>query len=246
MSNPLLTLGPFSFLGLESPSQIYLKSSQRIAVHHLGSGRSVADALGQDCEIVTFRGIFNSTDAADRIRAINYLRDKGTPLPLTWGSRTLSVVIQKFELNYSSELWIPYKLACYVIDSIDAGTSIPMDFMLESPATQVNDILTLMKNTNLSPVSGQTAALLCLSTSNYDKAPPDALAVARKLAEVIDNQIALHDDESGSAISITESSSEAAVRVPSLIARLGQQAALVLARNRVLGVVVFAESMNSK
>src|SRR5580704_3308322 len=102
MSTPLLTLGPFSFAGLESPEQVLLKSKQRLAVHHLGSGSTAVDSLGEDFEIASFRGVFSGINAASRIRSIEYLRLQGTPLLLTWGSKTLSVLIREFELSYSS------------------------------------------------------------------------------------------------------------------------------------------------
>ena len=142
MSYPLLTLGPFSFEGLESPQKIQLKTKQRISgVHHLGSGLSAIDYLGNDYEIVSFRGIFSGQNAADRIRSIDYLRILGAPLVLSWSSGgALSVIIRQFELDYSSDRWIPYLLSCYIVRSVGSRVEYPADVMSTSPSTQVSDL----------------------------------------------------------------------------------------------------------
>jgi len=240
MSSPLLTLGPFSFEGLESPELILLKAKQRLAVHHLGSGSSITDSLGQDFETASFRGIFAGSNAATRIRSIEYLRLLGAPLPLTWGSTTLSVIIQEFELSYSSNQWVPYKLSCYVIRSRDAQAQTAPDLAFASPDTQVGDILSLLQDVDLNPTSSQIAALVELAALNYDAASPDALQQALELLSSLDNQLALP--------SFGQSTNDLGVPMSydDVVADVGQQAILGLARNRLINITVSAGCVNQQ
>jgi hypothetical protein len=240
MSSPLLTLGPFSFEGLESPELIQLKAKQRLAVHHLGSGSSITDSLGQDFETASFRGIFAGSNAATRIRSIEYLRLLGEPLPLTWGSTTLFVIIQEFELTYSSNQWVPYKLSCYVMRSRDAQVLTARDLAFASPDSQTGDILDLLQDVDLIPTSAQIAALVELAALNYDTAPLDALQQAMELLGSLDNQIASPSfAQNTNGLSILKSYGD-------IVADMGQQAILGLARNRLINITVSAECVNQQ
>lgn len=234
MSSSLLQLGPFSFDGLESPERIHLKSKRRLAIHHLGSGSTIADDLGEDLEIVTFRGIFSGTNASARIRQIENLSAGGLPQQLTWGSNSLSVIIHEFELDCFSDIWIPYKLSCCVVRSIDPGTEIQSDAIATSPFTQISDLLNLLQYTNMIPSSDETAALVSLAGLNFDTPPQDALSVAQQLIGSIDSQISSVDSE-------LENTGPEIVRITN---GFGQQANLNLARNRVMNVIINAEGVN--
>jgi hypothetical protein len=246
MSNPLLTLGPFSFEGLESPERIQIKTKQRLAVHHLGSGSSTIDYLGNDYETVSFRGIFSGVNAADRIRSIDYLRALGAPLILSWSSKALSVIITQLELDYSSELWIPYRLSCYVVQSIDAGD--PTDVMSESPSTQVSDVVGLLSNTCVNPTSGQTNALLTLATLDFDVPPPDALEQAWDLVNAIDSQLVTFNDTTQSdALGGDQGSpGENVPYLGTLVTNYGQQISLILGSNRVISVITQAQDLSQQ
>jgi len=241
----LLTLGPFSFEGLESPERVHLKSKQRFAVHRLGSGLSIADNLGEDCEVASFSGIFSGVNTADRIRSIDFLRLQGTPLTLTWGSRALSVLIHQFELDYSSDVWVPYRLSCYVVRTADPNTEIMTDITSSSAVSQVADILNLLQNTSINPTSGQTAALMALATLNYDIPLPDALEEAQQLACSIENQLAVLGDRSEDGLSVVRVLSPGRVIfAANFVAASGLQIALILARNRLLNIVVTSKDVN--
>ena len=247
MSDSLLTLGTFSFEGLESPERIHLKAKQRIAVHHLGSGVSISDCLGEDCEVISFRGIFSGLIAAERIRSIDYLRLQGQPLRLTWGSQTLSVLIQEFELDYSSNLWVPYKISCYVVRSAGPGSEVQADLVIASPVTQVGDMVDLLQGTGADPTSVQTAALTALATLNYDIPSQDALAETQYLISSINEQLEAlaavlqGSSRSGNGLTLRETP-----WIADSVANSGTEAALVLARNRVISVVVTAEGINQQ
>jgi hypothetical protein len=243
MSNPLLTLGSFSFEGLESPQKIQIKSKQRLAIHHLGSGLTTTDYLGDDSQVASFRGIFSGTNAGDRISSIDYLRRRGDPLALIWGPNALSVIIQKFELDYSSNLWVPYMLTCFVVRSAVSGMTILADATSASPVSQVSDMLSLLQNTNVDPTSGQTSALVTLTTLNYDTPPADALGQVQALVSLIDDQLATfgtvsQGDETSGGSFYGETNA-----ISDMVANLRLQTALILARNRVMDAVVRAEGV---
>jgi hypothetical protein len=247
MPNSLLTLGAFSFEGLEAPEHIQLKTKQRLAVHHLGSGASTVDYLGDDCEIVSFRGIFSGLNTADRIRSIDYLRVLGAPQVLSWNSRMLSVIIDLFELDYSSDRWIPYRISCYVVRSINAGFDDPTDVLFMSPATQVSDMLDLLANTPINPSPGQTEALLTLATLNFDTPPSGAVDQAQDLANSIDGQLALLDDALQNVNPIDQGLPPGdASHMFALVANYGRQTALLLGLNRAISILTCAEDVNQQ
>jgi hypothetical protein len=245
MANSLLTLGSFSFEGLESPEKIDLKTKQRLVVHHLGSGSTTIDYLGNDFETVSFRGIFSGPNASRRVRSIDFLRVLGKPLPLSWNANTLSVIISKFELDYSSDRWIPYRLSCYVIHSVSIEMPDPTDAMSSPPATQVGDILALLINTGANPSSNQTGALLTLTGQNFDTPPLDACGQAQDLIDSIDRQLAVLTAASRNDVAIDQRDPTGGTApMADLVTNYGHQSALILGRNRVASAMTNAEDMD--
>jgi hypothetical protein len=245
MSNSLLSLGGFAFVGLESPEKVLVKAKQRLTVHLLGSGQSTTDYLGEDCETVSFRGIFSGPTAANRIRSLDHLRTLGTPLVLAWNASTLLVMIKQLELDYSSARWITYKLSCYVVRSVSAGMEDPTDLMSASPDAQVSDMLSLLGNTSIVPTPGQADAIRTLAALEFDTPPPDALLQARDLVGAIDDQLAISTGTSQNAnLPDQMSTMEKASLMAVLVSQCGQQAALILGRNRVVSVITGAEGVS--
>ena len=243
MSTPLLTLGSFSFMGLESPELVLLRAKQRLAVHHLGSGSSIIDSLGEDYETASFRGIFSGTNAAARIRSLEYLRQLGAPLPLAWGSRSFLVIIQEFELSYSSNQWVPYKLTCRVVRTIGPLYTASPDVASATADAQVGDLLALLQSAGLTPASGQISALLELAALDFDTASADALQQGTDLLVSIDNQIAI---SLPSGTSGAPGSYGATNWLSGVVADAGQQAVLGLARNRLTSITVTATCVNQQ
>lgn len=245
MPSPLLTLGPFSFEGLESPPKVLVKTKQRLAVHHLGSGSTTTDSLGEDSGIVRFQGIFSGPNAADRIRSIDYLREQGLPLTLTWGSTSLSVIIRELELEYSSGSWIPYRLSCHIARTTNPETQASAYVISTSPITQVSDMLSLLQNTSISPTPDQSTALTALAMLDFDLPSSDDIEQADALIGSIDGQLSALAgapqgfNPAGSGLSQGEANGLAVV-----VANSGLQAYLLLARNRVMNIVVSAEGVN--
>ena len=122
MSDFSLTLGPVAFAGFELPSSITFGGRQRLAIHRLPGGIRIIDALGPDPADLAFSGIFTGPDAADRARLLDTLRVAGAALPLAWDAFLYTVVLERFEADYRSPWWIPYRLSCTVLRDEAAAT----------------------------------------------------------------------------------------------------------------------------
>jgi hypothetical protein len=124
-----LVLGPVVFGGFEIPERINFGGAQRLAIHRLPGGVRVIDAMGRDDAEITWSGIFAGPDAATRARLLDLLRTTGGVLPLTWDSFLYSVVISRFEAQFNAPWWVPYRIACTVVEDeaqaiIEAGISL--------------------------------------------------------------------------------------------------------------------------
>ena len=109
MSNVALLLGPVSFQSFEIPARINFGGAQRLAIHRLPGGTRVIDALGRDDSDISFSGTFSGPQATLRARAIDEMRVAGFSIPLTWDVFFYNVIIKKFEADYHSGWWIPYR-----------------------------------------------------------------------------------------------------------------------------------------
>jgi hypothetical protein len=130
MSDFSLTLGPVAFAGFELPSSITFGGRQRLAIHRLPGGVRIIDAIGPDPADLAFSGIFTGPDAADRARMLDTLRVAGTALPLAWDAFLYTVVIERFEADYRSPWWIPYRISCSVLrDEAAAFVTVAIDLL---------------------------------------------------------------------------------------------------------------------
>ena len=115
MSDVTLTLGPVLFSGFEIPPFLSFGGAQRLAVHRLPGGVRVIDAMGRDDATITWSGIFTGAAASERALLLDTLRGAGLTLPLSWDVFFYSVVISEFTAEYQAGWWIPYRIACTVV-----------------------------------------------------------------------------------------------------------------------------------
>ncbi len=115
MSDVTLTLGPVLFSGFEIPPFLSFGGAQRLAVHRLPGGARVIDAMGRDDATITWSGIFTGAAASERALLLDTLRGAGLTLPLSWDVFFYSVVISEFTAEYQAGWWIPYRIACTVV-----------------------------------------------------------------------------------------------------------------------------------
>jgi hypothetical protein len=239
MPPPLLTLGSFSFEGLESPDRIILKNKQRLVVHHLGSGKLMVDSLGEDSQIVTFRGVFSGLNAPIRIRAVEYMRVQGLPVLLIWDSQTLAVLIREFELTYLSSQWVSYRISCLVVQSLDPQSDAGQDPMFASPAVQVNDLSGLLIGTAVSPTTAELVSLTELATLDYDSPPLDSIGQAQTLLDLIAASFVIVSEMPPNPMS-----GSVVTYLANTTGSFGQCSLLKLAENRLLGIMVQAEAVS--
>jgi hypothetical protein len=119
--------------------------------------------------------------------------------------------------------------------------------MSASPSTQVSDVCGLLSNSGSNPTSDQTAALLTLATLDFDIPPPDALALAQDLINSIQDQLTAYSEPPQSGILADQGPPNGDTTcMEALVANYGQQASLILARNRVVGIVTQAQDISQQ
>lgn len=97
------------------PARINFGGTQRLAIHYLSDGTKVIDALGRDDADISFSGSFSGPDATLRARVLDEMRVSGEIYPLCWDVFLYSVVIRRFEADYRTGWWIPYRMTCAVL-----------------------------------------------------------------------------------------------------------------------------------
>jgi hypothetical protein len=110
-----LLLGPIAFQDFEIPASISFGGAQRLTVHRLPGGGRVIDALGRDDADITWSGTLSGAAAAARAHELDELRVAGLPLPLTWDDFFYTAIIARFDAEYRSPYWIPYRITCTVL-----------------------------------------------------------------------------------------------------------------------------------
>jgi hypothetical protein len=145
-------------------------------------------------------------------------------------------------------MWVPYRISCYVArSSVDPGTEVVADILSASPIAQVSDVLSLLQDSGVSSSSNQTSDLVALATTNYDMPPPSALDNTQNLVESINNQLAALGDTSQDGGLLERGGARGeAFGISDIVTNFGQKTALILARNRIMNVLVRAESVNQQ
>lgn len=148
-------LGPITFQDFEVPEQITFGGRQKLVVHMLPGGARVIDAMGPEDGPIAWSGIFSGQSAAERVRALDRLRQSGASLPLTWGGWRYQVIIQNFQANSTKETWIPYRIQLCVAPS---PSEIAVDWLAGVAAPALSIAVTDMVGAT-SMVSAATADL---------------------------------------------------------------------------------------
>ena len=115
MAEAALLLGPILFENFELPEKVRWGGQQKLAVHRLPGGTRTVDALGRDDADIVWSGVFSGTDAALRARALDLMRAEGGAWPLTWDLFFYTVVIARFDADFTRSNWIPYRITCTVV-----------------------------------------------------------------------------------------------------------------------------------
>lgn len=236
MPDSPVTLGGFTFEGLEVPDRVILRNKQKLIVHHMTSGARAIDATGTDIQTIAFRGVFSGSAAPERIKYIESMRDGGNRLLFSWDFQIAEVFIQDFEILYQSHQWIPYRLTCQVTDPAAQPSRTAPDLLWAVPPRQISDIGNLLNNADIGMPSGVTAALHELAALNYDAAPSAAMATVTRFMSDISDRIVQTPRQSPDITPTTDVEVATGLRV--LIESCRLNANLILCRNRLKDIVV--------
>ena len=246
MSSTRLTMGPFTFENLELPEKIYLKTRQRLFVHHLGSGGSVTDSLGTDYQSLRFKGTFTGPHAVSRAHTIEQLRMQGMPLLFRWDSVILKVNIQEFLLTYKSSQWIDYRLACLVVQTDFVNLPEIDTLLVKTDSLQIRDAMVLLQEAGVVIKNSQLSALTTLVQMNFDIPPMDSINAASGFSDFMENSVVKMENKIRADILLDFSSSDIFLRsLTALIANAGQHISGLTALNRIRGMIVQARRMGS-
>ena len=182
MSEPLV-LGAFVFEGFEVPERVTAGGSQRLVVHALPGGGRVVDAMGADEADISWAGIFSGAEAPDRARALDALRMAGGALPLVWGAAFYTVAIARFEAEFRSPWWVPYRIRCTVLRNEGAAPAGAMADLLAEPGPEA-DRATAAGYAGVADVGGADAQIAAAGVRLGSDEPAVAIEAAGVLARV--------------------------------------------------------------
>lgn len=118
-----LIIGDLLLQGHEVPARISIGGSQAITIHKLPGGGRIIDAMGADHGVIAWRGLFSGPDAARRARALDLMRQLGSPRVLSFGDYTFNVVVVYCEYDYQDRgAVISYRIRCEIVPD-PAGTT---------------------------------------------------------------------------------------------------------------------------
>lgn len=129
-----LVLGSVAFRDFEVPERIVFGGTQKLAVHELPGGGRVIDVMGAQNADLVWSGVFSGADAAERVRLLDGLRLLAAEVPLSWDVFAYTVIIERFEAEYTNPWWIPYHLVCKIVQD-------PVADMVAFGATLVSQVV---------------------------------------------------------------------------------------------------------
>ncbi len=225
MAEGALLLGPILFQDFELPERVRWGGRQQLSVHRLPGGVRVIDSLGRDDADIVWSGTFSGSDAAVRARTLDLMRAEGGACPLTWDWFFFTVVIARFDADYTRPNWIPYRITCTVLrDETAAAVE-----AVVSLATSVLGDLTAAQGLGCGVALG--AAIGSFGTSQATQPGSGAYVGARAAlaaaSQQIDSGIAATEGQLG-AVSVSD-----AAGLDSTAGLAGQLAAMTAARGYV-------------
>jgi hypothetical protein len=230
-----LTLGPVIFQDFELPDQINVGGQQRLAVHRLIDGQRVIDCLGRDDSDITFHGILSGQNATARARMIDVLRVAGEPLPLTWDAFFYTVILSRFEAEYRSPLWVPYRIACTVIQDDASRPVRPIASLMYSLLTDIGVAANESGDPQLDFTSIQSAIAVPGATIQGSAAYGTAQSEIAGMQSTIDAQTANAELEFRRGTASDSESADDAISSLSTVAQAMQQLSTLTLTQAYLG-----------
>lgn len=215
MAGIALLLGPILFQGFEVPASVSLGGAQRVAIHRLIGGARVIDTLGRDDADIRFSGVLSGENATLRARTLDELRAAGVPLPITWDVFYYTVILTKFEADYRSGWWIPFRIECTVVRDEAAGV---IDSVASLAQSAIGDVL--------GAATWSSGAVPGLGSLQNALAAPDASTLGSAdyvatQASLLSAQNALKQAIGVAEATVTSSTLSSATSAPAGVAALG-------------------------
>ena len=110
-----LTLGDVIFQDFEVPEFLPFGGKQALVVHRLPGGARTIDAMGSDDSDRRWSGRFRGYAAESRAKRLDFLRNQGKPLLLTWSTFRYRVLIESYDPDFRQPFEIPYSISCVVL-----------------------------------------------------------------------------------------------------------------------------------
>lgn len=163
-----LTLGDFSFSGVELPESITFGGSQNLAVHDLVGGGRVVEALGPKPRALEWRGLLLGPDALTRGLMLDEMRKAGKLLVLTLPPFSMMVVVASLELDFQRPWQLPYRISLEVVSESSPQLLLAPDPSLTELMLQnLKQIVSLSQTLGDSTLSGKVSSLSDLLGSGF-------------------------------------------------------------------------------
>ncbi len=178
VGDSILILGDIVFDYVEIPDDFNFGGQQLLKVHQLIGGARTIDALGRSDDDIVFAGLFFGKNAAERARAVDYMRVAGKEVELIFGEFIYLVVIKTFEPIFERYYQVKYKVTLTVVNNLTLPVPVPLpnnyNSAVDNDLQIIGDLLGAANSTAL------TAAVANLNASvaaggNLATATPDQL-----------------------------------------------------------------------
>ena len=126
VGDSILILGNVVLNYVEIPDKFNFGGEQLIKVHQLLGGARVIDALGRSDADITFSGMFFGTNAAERARAVDYLRTQGNAIEFIFGEFIYLVIIKSYSPVFERYYQVPYSITLTVINNLTLPVPVPL------------------------------------------------------------------------------------------------------------------------
>ena len=195
VGDSLLILGDIVFDYVEIPDDFNFGGQQLLKVHQLIGGARTVDALGRSDDDIVFGGLFFGKNAAERARAVDYMRVAGKEVELIFGEFIYLVVIKAFEPIFERYYQVKYKVTLTVINNLTLPVPVPLpnnyNSAVDNDLQIIGDLLGAANSTALTAgVANLNASVL--AGGNLATATPEQLnAINDNIAncQAINNQL---------------------------------------------------------
>lgn len=184
----ILRLGEFVFQGMEIPEGLGLGGAQSLVKHRFPGGARNVQALGADHAPIGWRGLMLGPNALQRAKALDFLRVRGGPLPLTVFDSAYTVVIERFEYQVERFYKVAYSIVLEVVeDRTQPVQTIPasgFDTVIRADADSMLNLGSLIGDGPLSAALGGLDSAIRTVSSFASASTSVIQSVMRPIAEV--------------------------------------------------------------